>query len=89
MQNIKKSHSSVSDKMLKTPIFLTLNPLLIPGLYFFETGHLAQMLHSVGLYHHAKNKKIHGRVSVKDLKPRFLTLNPLLIPGLFFVKPDI
>ena len=22
----------------------------------FETGHLAQMLHSVGLYHHAKNQ---------------------------------
>ena len=22
----------------------------------FETGHLAQMLHSIGLYHHAKNQ---------------------------------
>ena len=36
---------------------LTLNPLLIPGLLFFETKHLAQMLHSVGPYHHAKYQR--------------------------------
>ena len=53
------------------PNFLTLNPLLIPGL-FFETGHLGQMLHSVGLYHHAKNKKIYGSVSEKKSKNQIL-----------------
>ena len=53
---------------MQKPNFLTLNPLPIYGLSFFETGHLAQMLHSVGLYHHAKNQKIYNSISEKMSK---------------------
>ena len=67
MQNIKEIHCSISEKYGKTLFdqkidnrvskkmskkqFVTLNTQLIPGLFF-----LNQVLHSVGLYHNAKNQ---------------------------------
>ena len=56
--------------------------------------YLGQMLHSVGLYQHAKiQKKFIVAFPKKCPNNQFLTLHPLLIKGLFFRKrtsrPDV
>ena len=84
----QKNHSSVSEKKLKNLIFDTQSPPN-PWIIFFKTRYPGQMLHSVGLYHHAKNlKKILVDVAQYKKTPYLLTFNPLLIPGLFYLKPN-
>ena len=65
MQKIKKIYGSISEKMSKPQIFLHLTHAN-PWINIFETGHIGQMLNSVGLYHHAK--KMYVRVSKKMSK---------------------
>ena len=53
------------------PNFFTINHLPILGLYFFESRHLGQMLHSVDLYCHSKNQN----------KTKYTTMGP----GIYFL----
>ena len=61
----QKNYSIVSKKRWKKQDFLTFHPLLIPGLFFFETGHLDQMLHSVVSIIMQKMKKSYSSHSEK------------------------
>ena len=74
-------------KCQKTQFLYTQSPAN-PWIISFKTRRLEKMLHSVGLYHPAKNQKIYKSVSECQNNTRFLTFKPLLIPGLFFLKPD-
>ena len=54
MQNIKEIDCSISEINEKTLKFGYVIPAK-PWIIYFETQYLVQMLHSVDLYHHAKN----------------------------------